>query len=66
MPDKKQINRTFASELRTLPVELVPPDPAGLQPARKSRPGEDRSLPQPVTDGSRSLVDRLIDRIKKI
>ena len=65
MSDKKQTNRTFASELRTLPVELVPPDPAGLQPARKPRPGDRPEVSAGPSDG-RGLVDRLIERIKKI
>jgi hypothetical protein len=65
MPDKKNINRSFAAELRTLPVELVPPDPSGLQPVRKTRLGE--TLPeQPPAQAPRGLVDRLIDRIKRL
>ena len=66
MPDKKTLTRTFAAELRTLPVELVPPDPAGVQSARKPKPGDDRLPPLPLPAGERSLVDRLIDRIKRI
>jgi hypothetical protein len=66
MPDKKNLTRTFASELRSLPVELVPPDPAGLQFARKPGQDEDQSRQKTVPEGNRGLVDRLIDRIKRI
>ncbi len=66
MPDKKNLTRSFAAELRTLPVELVPPDPAGMQPARKIRPGETQAEPLPNPPTPRGLVDRLIDRIKKL
>jgi hypothetical protein len=62
MPDKKTLTRTFETELRTLPVELVPPDPAGLK-----RPNP---VPQANPAGSvsaeRGVVDRLINRIKRI
>ena len=66
MSEKKNSNRTFAAELRTLPVELVPPDPAGLQPTRKLRSGEIRPVLTPADDENRGLVDRLIDRIKRL
>jgi hypothetical protein len=66
MPDKKNLTRTFAAELRTLPIELVPPDPAGAQPARKPKTAEDRQSQLPPVDSSRGVLDRLIDRIKRI
>jgi hypothetical protein len=66
MPDKKNLTRTFATELRTLPVELVPPDPAGLPNGRKPKTGEDRQIHPPAPEESRGVLDRLIDRIKRI
>jgi|GEM_PF-5009888 len=66
MPEKKQTNRSFEAELRSLPIELVPPDPQGLE-----RPAKVRQLPvhqpgQPGLENERSLLDKLIDRIKRI
>ena len=66
MADKKNLSRSFAAELRTLPVELVPPDPNGAPTAHKPKTGETRQPPLPAPEGGRGLVDRLIDRIKKI
>jgi hypothetical protein len=66
MPDKKNLTRTFAAELRTLPVELVPPDPSGLPAAQKPKTGADRQIRPPAPEESRSILDRLINRIKHI
>ena len=68
MPDKKNLTRTFAAELRTLPVELVPPDPSGMPAAHKPKTGADRQL-QPgqfAPEETRGVLDRLINRIKRI
>lgn len=66
MTDKKNLIRSFETELRSLPIELVPPDPAGLAKQGKKRPVSGRLPGQVVLDSERSLVDKLIDRIKHI
>jgi hypothetical protein len=66
MPDKKNLTRTFAAELRTLPIELVPPDPSGSQSMRKPKTADDRQIQPPALEESRGVLDRLIDRIKRI
>jgi hypothetical protein len=68
MPDKKNLTRTFAAELRTLPVELVPPDPSGTPAPHKPKTGADRQIQPglPVPEESRGVLDRLINRIKHI
>ena len=68
MADKKSLSRTFEAELRTLPVELVPPDPAGLRPSSSaySRQSPSQTNPTVSCDAERGVVDRLIDRIKRI
>lgn len=67
MPDPtKQKIRTFQIELDSLPVQLVPPDP-GSNP-RKTRPAA-RPNPEDASarpERERQVLDRLIDRIKKI
>ena len=68
MPDKKKDSRSFEAELRTLPIELVPPDPAPT--GVKFNPKPFKPLVQipaaPPLEGQRGLVDRLIDRIKRL
>jgi hypothetical protein len=66
MPEKKNLTRSFAAELRTLPVELVPPDPSGLQAQRKLHTGDSLAEQLPQVQAPRGLVNRLIDRIKKL
>ncbi len=66
MPEKKSLQRTFESELRSLPIELVPPDPSGASPLRKNQSaaqGENRTL---EFEPERGVVGKLIDRIKKL
>ena len=62
MADKKSLTRTFETELRKLPVELVPPDPSGSK--RPSAPAKITTLT--TANGERGVLDRLIDRIKQI
>jgi hypothetical protein len=66
MTDKKSSNRVFEAELRSLPVELVPPDPAGLERARKSRAAADNRLQPNGPEAERGVLDKLIDRIKHL
>jgi hypothetical protein len=66
MTDKKNLTRAFEAELRSLPVELVPPDPAGLDRQAKQRPQPGQQSVQIVLDSERGLVDKLIARIKRI
>jgi hypothetical protein len=64
MADKKSRKRTFEMDLRMLPVELVPPDPAKTErPLRQRQPS---AQVNPAADAERGVVDRLIDRIKRI
>lgn len=67
MPDKKALTRSFESELRSLPVELVPPDPAGLERSRKPRlPLAPAPAHLPAVDAERGILNKLIDRIKHL
>jgi hypothetical protein len=66
MADKKSLTRTFEAELRKLPVELVPPDPAGLHHPSHLRQASAQANPPTVLDAERGVLDRLIDRIKQI
>ena len=66
MADKKSLTRTFEAELRKLPVDLVPPDPAGLDRSSRLRQPFAQANPPAVLDAERGIVDRLIDRIKQI
>jgi hypothetical protein len=65
MVEKKNNKRTFESELRSLPIDLVPPDPQVKGQARKSPSGVFEIQPFAVETG-RGVVDKLIDRIKRI
>lgn len=66
MTDKKNLTRAFEAELRSLPVELVPPDPTGLDRQAKQRPQPGQQSAQMTLDPERGLVDKLIARIKRI
>jgi hypothetical protein len=66
MPEKKNLTRTFEAELRSLPIELVPPDPAGLERPAKQRTTPGKLPGQVALDSEPSLVAKLIDRIKRI
>ena len=67
MADKKSLSRTFEAELRTLPVELVPPDPAGMRPNGPASQHPSSTSNQTLQlDVEHGVVDRLIDRIKRI
>ena len=65
MPAQKTLKRTFAAELQSLPVKLVPPDPqTGVRPASGPH-GATRSLPeQPPVESD--VLARLISKIKRI
>lgn len=65
MIEKKNLTRVFEAELRSLPVELVPPDPSGLERTSK-RPLPGKQPGQVALDSEPSLVAKLIDRIKRI
>ncbi len=60
---KKEQFRIFKAELDTLPIQLVPPDPAGSG-HNQRRPLQKGSI-QP-SEPERQVVNRVIDRIKKI
>jgi hypothetical protein len=66
MASTKNIKRAFASELQSLPVQLVPPDPL-FQPARPKQAARTAptSLPeQPEIETD--VLARLISKIKRI
>lgn len=65
MPAQKTLKRTFAAELQSLPVKLVPPDPQmGVRPAPAPR-GATGSLPeQPPVESD--VLARIISKIKRI
>lgn len=66
MNPKDNLKRVYAMELESLPVQLVPPDPIGMETPRRSKKtiGEESQPPAPENDPK--VVNRLIDRIKRI
>ena len=66
MAEKKTPKRSFESELRSLPVELVPPDPSGLERPTKKRTPADQQPGEVAPEPAASLVAKLIERIKRI
>lgn len=66
MANLKDLKRTYQTELQSLPIQLVPPDP--IQPGQRSKAGIG---PAPVTlpsqpDLEREVVNKLISKIKRI
>jgi hypothetical protein len=66
MAEKKTLKRTFESELRSLPIELVPPDPNGLNQTHKHQSASQFEIHPLDIETERGLVGKLIDRIKKL
>jgi hypothetical protein len=66
MADKKTLKRTFETELRSLPIELVPPDPGPSTHARKFSPAAELEIHPFGVESERGVVDKLIDRIKRL
>ncbi len=68
MATTKNLKRTFAAELQSLPIQLVPPDPQSqFTPSRQKQPARPASgsLPeQPEVETE--LLTRLILKIKRI
>lgn len=65
MPTKKNLKRAFASELQSLPVQLVPPDPLSSAPRQKTQRSaaiKTSELPEVEPD----VLVRLISKIKRI
>jgi hypothetical protein len=63
-PKKDQL-RIFKAELDTLPIQLVPPDPVGSGQNSARRPVSKGMMSIP-SEPERTVVNRVIDRIKKI
>lgn len=59
---KKEQFRIFKAELDSLPIQLVPPDPVGHNQNRRPLQQGGMKPPEP----ERQVVNRVIDRIKKI
>ena len=66
MAPKKTPKRTFESELRSLPVELIPPDPSGVKLAEKPQTALPGQIIPLDAETERGLVGKLIARIKKL
>jgi hypothetical protein len=62
---KKEQMRIFKAELDTLPIQLVPPDPLEMG-ANASRRPAPKGMMQISSEPERTVVNRVIDRIKKI
>lgn len=63
-PKKEQL-RIFKAELDTLPIQLVPPDPVERGSNAACRPAP-KGMMQISSEPERAVVNRVIDRIKKI
>lgn len=60
---KKDQFRIFKAELDTLPIQLVPPDPVGSRSSSRRPMQQGGAKP---SEPERQVVNRVIDRIKKI
>jgi len=64
MSKPKNLERTYQSQLQTLPVQLVPPDPRPAQPvASKGTPAQAVEHPP---ESQRELLSRIISKIQSI
>ncbi len=66
MNPKDNLKRVYAMELQSLPVQLVPPDPIGMEPPRRSKKALNEDPQPPAPENDPKVVNRLIDRIKRI
>ena len=66
MAEKKTLKRTFESELHSLPIELVPPDPSGSNQLHKIQAAGQLQIHPLDAEAERGVVGKLIDRIKKL
>jgi hypothetical protein len=66
MATTKNIKRTFASELQSLPVQLVPPDPMFPASRQKQAARAGAALQPEQTELEPDVLNRLILKIKHI
>jgi len=66
MAEKKVLTRKFEYELHSLPIELVPPDPFGPNHGRKPNQAGEPDNQLLGVEPERRVVDKLIDRIKRL